>query len=508
KDMRGTFSKLTDAQQAQYASTIFGKEAMSGALLIINASASDYEKLTAAINSSEGAANKMAAEMEDNLLGSITSLKSAFEGLMIGIGDPLKDTIRSIADSIRKVLTWFNGLSESTKKTISIITAITTALGLIAGPLLLLIGFIPQIIVGFQALGTVFAAVTGPVGLTIAAIVGIIAALVLAYNKVEWFRNMVNDAWAWIKEASIIAFEAVRDFVILAVEELGAFVQPILEKFRNFWDVNGSQILDIIKLYFGLVWEHIKFIIRHSKAVVEIIWPIISGAVQIEWSSIKFVVESILDFILGFIQTILAILRGDWEGAWETIKDTVKNIWENIKKFFEGVDLVQIGKDIIAGLISGMSSMVENVKEGVKSVGTKIVDTFKGWLKIKSPSRVMMALAKHIPGGAIKGMESMHGKLKSATARMADAMTPEVSQVSMDYATPSGIHSSLASAINGTVDVNAREDIIAGAIGKLEAKLENLRIEMDGREFGRAVSDVSTEGRNQAVRNGGRRRIT
>src|SRR5690606_41872883 len=104
-------------------------------------------------------------------------LKSAFEGLMIGIGDPLKDTIRSIADSIRKVLTWFNGLSESTKKTISIITAITTALGLIAGPLLLLIGFIPQIIVGFQALGTVFAAVTGPVGLTIAAIVGVIAAL-------------------------------------------------------------------------------------------------------------------------------------------------------------------------------------------------------------------------------------------------------------------------------------------------------------------------------------------
>src|SRR5690606_7538885 len=311
-----TFSKLTDAQQAQYASTIFGKEAMSGALSIINASASDYEKLTAAINSSEGAANKMAAEMEDNLLGSITSLKSAFEGLMIGIGDPLKDTIRSIADSIRNVLTWFNGLSESTKKTISIITAITTALGLIAGPLLLLIGFIPQIIVGFQALSTVFAAVTGPVGLTIAAIVGIIAALVLAYNKVEWFRNMVNDAWAWIKEASIIAFEAVKNVIIAIIDDIVAFAVPIIEQFKQFWADNGEQILSYVKMYFGLVWEFIKGTVNHIKAIFQMVWPIISGVVKIAWNNIKLTVKNGIDLILGIVNTVMALLRGDWEGAW------------------------------------------------------------------------------------------------------------------------------------------------------------------------------------------------
>src|SRR5690606_38104424 len=113
-----------------------------------------------------------------------------------------------------------------------------------------------------------------------------------------------------------------------------------------------------------------------------------------------------IDLVLGIIRTILALLRGDWEGAWDSIKQTAEDIWENITEFFENVDLVQIGKDIIQGLIDGMSSMVSTVKDGVVNIGTKIVDTFKGWLKIKSPSRVMMALAKHIPGGAIKGMES------------------------------------------------------------------------------------------------------
>src|SRR5690606_19312556 len=280
-----------------------------------------------------------------------------------------------------------------------------------------------------------------------------------------------------------------------------------IEQFKQFWADNGEQILSYVKMYFGLVWEHIKFIVNHIKAIFQMVWPIISGVVKIAWNNIKLTVKNGIDLILGIVNTVMALLRGDWEGAWDSIKQTAVNIWENIVEYFESVDLKQIGADIMNGLINGMTSMVDNVKKGVKNIGTKIKNGFTDFFGIKSPSRLMMALAKHIPGGAIKGMESMTGKLKSATARMADAMTPEVSQVSMDYATPSGVHSSLASAINGTVDVNAREDIIAGAIGKLEAKLENLRIEMDGREFGRAVSDVSTEGRNQAVRNGGRRRI-
>src|SRR5690606_656570 len=36
-DLRGSFSELDEVQQAQYASTIFGKEAMAGSLAIINA---------------------------------------------------------------------------------------------------------------------------------------------------------------------------------------------------------------------------------------------------------------------------------------------------------------------------------------------------------------------------------------------------------------------------------------------------------------------------------------
>src|SRR5690606_28345876 len=118
-ELRESFSDLSESEQASAAATLFGKEAMSGALAVVNASEKDYKKLTEAIDGSKGAAKEMAEEMEDNLLGAITSLNSAFEGFLIGIGDPLKGGIRAVADALQELLSWFNGLSETTQKVIS-----------------------------------------------------------------------------------------------------------------------------------------------------------------------------------------------------------------------------------------------------------------------------------------------------------------------------------------------------------------------------------------------------
>lgn len=71
KDLRKNLGKLDEKQKAAAAATIFGKEAMSGALAVVNASEGDYKKLTSAIEGSEGAASEMADTMQDNLKGSL-----------------------------------------------------------------------------------------------------------------------------------------------------------------------------------------------------------------------------------------------------------------------------------------------------------------------------------------------------------------------------------------------------------------------------------------------------
>lgn len=110
------------ALKAKYAATLAGQEGMSGLLAIVNTSAEDYDKLTESIYNADGAAEKMANTMNDNLQGAITLAKSALESVQISlyekVQEPMKDTVKTVTsmledmnDSIAK--DGFSGLTVS-----------------------------------------------------------------------------------------------------------------------------------------------------------------------------------------------------------------------------------------------------------------------------------------------------------------------------------------------------------------------------------------------------------
>ena len=107
--LRENLGGLSNDEQAAAAAAIFGKNAMSGWLSIVNASDEDFNKLTSAIDNSSGAAQEMANVRLDNLSGDITLFKSALEGVQIGISDGLNPTLRDF------VQTGTEGLSTLSK---------------------------------------------------------------------------------------------------------------------------------------------------------------------------------------------------------------------------------------------------------------------------------------------------------------------------------------------------------------------------------------------------------
>lgn len=107
-DLRASFKNLSESDKIAFASDIVGTDAMSGLLAIVNASESDFNKLTAAINDSEGAAKKMADTRMDNLAGDMTLLASAWESfqiaLMEGSGSNfLREFIQGVTKDISKL---------------------------------------------------------------------------------------------------------------------------------------------------------------------------------------------------------------------------------------------------------------------------------------------------------------------------------------------------------------------------------------------------------------------
>lgn len=104
-DLRDAFNGMSETEQTANAKAIAGQEAMSGLLAIVNAAPADYQKLTKAVQESEGAAASMADTMNDTVEGQLTLLKSQIEGIEIQIYEKLTPALREGLDKIKETLT-------------------------------------------------------------------------------------------------------------------------------------------------------------------------------------------------------------------------------------------------------------------------------------------------------------------------------------------------------------------------------------------------------------------
>ena len=113
KELRSKFGGLSQAEKAQMASSIAGQEAMSGFLAIVNASDSDFDKLTDSIYNADGAAAKMAATMNDNLKGDLKALSSVWESFQLEImsgkgGDGIRSFVQGVKTDLEKFTGYIN----------------------------------------------------------------------------------------------------------------------------------------------------------------------------------------------------------------------------------------------------------------------------------------------------------------------------------------------------------------------------------------------------------------
>ena len=211
--LRDAFSGLSEAQQAEAATILFGQEAMSGWLAVLNAAPEDIDKLHTAIADCDGAAENMAKTMSDNAKGDITELTSSVESLAISFGELLNDGLRDIIKALKQVVDWVNQLDGQTKERIAKIALLVAALS----PLLTVIGTLITAVGNVLTLapkigsaltmvsglapkvGAAFTLMTGPVGIAVGIVAALGTAFVVAYKKSETFRNGVNKIADGIK---------------------------------------------------------------------------------------------------------------------------------------------------------------------------------------------------------------------------------------------------------------------------------------------------------------------
>ncbi|MDR4318673.1 Phage protein [Niallia circulans] len=502
KSMEG----MTDTQKAANLAALVGTEAVSGFLALMEAGPKKIDEMTASLEGSEGASKKAADQMKAGIGGALEEMSGAIESLVISIGDQLAPAVQTVAVWLSKLLNWFNKMPEGMKKTLVIITAIIGGISLLISGFGLLLGFVGLVSSGLGslaiALGTTSAAILTTIGVVAGIVLGVIAlgaAFVIAYQKVEWFRDMVDAAWAWIKNAFFIALEYIKGVVQFVMADISEFISQQLAKIKAFWDENGKAIMIIVTTAFGIVVEIIKTVMGVIKGVFQVAWPLIVGIIKIAWATIKSVVSTAISLVLGIIQTVMKLIQGDWKGAWETIKSTAKEIWNNIVGYFEGIDLYQIGADIIGGLINGISSMVRSVKNAVSNIGEKIKDGFTSFFDINSPSKVMKKdVGRWIPAGVADGITGNIKTVIAATKEMSKAIMPEAMSATLAYDTPTG-------SVSGFATVNPSEQVQSESIVNFERMFDGATFNINGEQDALTMARELHRLEQQAKRRKGRR---
>ncbi|UJA37688.1 hypothetical protein [Bacillus velezensis] len=258
---------------------------------------------------------------------------------------------------------------------------------------------------------------------------------IVSVGKSVWngLKTFFSSVWNGMKTAFTSIWNGIKTIatsIWKGVVSVGKSIWNGLKTFFTSW-------LNTQKKIFSTVWNAIK-------TVVTTVWKAVSSTAKSIWNGLKSffsgmlngtksVFTSVWNAVKGFVtglwkglvstaKSLFNSMKNAISGIMKSAKSTITSIWNGVMKFFRGINLWQIGKNIIQGLINGISGMAGALASKVKSMANAIPNGMKKLLGIHSPSRVMRdQVGYHVGTGMAAGIDKSQGKVKAAAAKAAKA---------------------------------------------------------------------------------------
>ena len=236
---------------------------------------------------------------------------------LIEVGNVLKSELMPLfnagIEKLKEFSSAISNMSEEEKKQAIKIVGIVAAIGPLLSVGGRLITGIGKVMALAPKISTALTALSGPVGIAVAAIAALTAAFAALWASDEGFRNDVSAIFGEIKES-----------IAPLMDALGELWIAIQEVMQGLWEVFGDDIINAVRSVF-----------------IDTLIPIIQNFVQV---------------LTGVVQLISNIIHGDWAAAWEDLKTIVSNIIDA---------LLRLVITVFNNLLTSLTSITEKIVTGV-----------------------------------------------------------------------------------------------------------------------------------------------
>ncbi|MEC0923989.1 hypothetical protein P9B00_19275, partial [Bacillus safensis] len=315
----------------------------------------------------------------------------------------------------------------------------------------------------------------GPIGWITTAVIGIVALIIANWDKVKAFTikawgaisNFLKGLWEGIKKVASSVWGGIKSFITGVWNGIKKAATTIWNGIKTYF----TTVFKIYKTIFTTVWNTIKKVVTAVwdglKNTASSVWngiksffsTVLGGIKNFfvnNWNKIKSTTTTVFNTVKTFIgnvwtkikTTVGNVVGGIWKavsGKFNDIKNTVgtkmndvrskiKSIWDKVMSFFKGINLYNIGKNIIQGLIRGVGGMASSLYKKASDIVGNVKNTFTKLFNIHSPSRWMRdEIGYNLGAGMAVGLDRSTNTVVSSAKKTTQA-AQKASQAEMKKA--------------------------------------------------------------------------
>ena len=475
--LRGKFGETMDAAEKMELQKAFGDTEAVALIDLLYNKTDDLQgnilDMYDALGSGTGVATEMANAINETEPERFERLTQRIQNVKESIGNSLLPTINDLMSAGETVLTKVGSWIEENQELVKVIMLVVLAIGgflTIAGTVAAVVGGVGLVITkavsafkilkaGFgiaraalsPLIGSVWsftaALLANPVTWVVIGIVALIAAIVLLYNKCEWFRNLVNNILNFFREKLGAAFETAKAIfsgignVIGSV--MGAARDTVAEKLdnmRNAYESHGGGIrgaaaaaIEGVKGIYTAGFSFLDNLTGGRLAAIKD--KFVSGVTNIA-SGVRERFEAVKTAFSNGITAVKNTVTGAVSWFFESGKKVISTFANGIKSAFSGaVDAVKGGLQRIRNMLP-----FSDAKEGPLSTltlsGQRTMTTYAGGLE-KASNAPAQAIEKGL-GMANNVLEktTLNAAVEPVSGNMAQAVETEKPKPSLNREPP------------------------------------------------------------------------